>query len=160
LALQYAVKAQNDTSNPLGIAPSTLVFGTVPRALEFDPQSNDHRYQMMMTARGEYAQAISEERMRAALTSRPPPASSMMLNPGQDVLVWRENTGWVGSYMLSRVDGKTAYIHDKAGEPRPFSISKVKPFARPDASKTLGFISARQFDDLSRKVLRIMTFQC
>jgi hypothetical protein len=138
LALQYAVKAQNYTSKPRGIAPSTLVFGTVPRALDVDPQSNDNRYRMMTAARAEYAQEMSEERIRTALTSRPPPSSSIMLNPGKDVLVWRENTGWVGPYILSRVDGKTAYIHDKEGEPMLFSVSKVKPFARPDASKTFG----------------------
>jgi hypothetical protein len=72
--------------------------------------------------------------------SRLATASSMMLNAGQEVLVWRENFGWLGPNILSREDGKAAYVHDKAGEPRPFSVSKVKLFVTPGRTLAINYI--------------------
>jgi hypothetical protein len=102
---------------------------------------------MMAIAKSEYQEAIAKERLRTALESAPPSAADRALEPGGDVLVWREKKGWEGPYLLARVDGRTAFVHDRAGEPRPFSTSAVKPYVSPGSTE-LG--DSDQFSSVSR----------
>jgi hypothetical protein len=141
LALLYAVKARNDVANPKGLVPSMLVFGTMPRLFSNETDSevdsrtatNCERYKAMKSARDEMTKCIAQDKVQTALRSVPPPATTALCEPGQLVLVWRERGGWKGPFLLSRIEGKTAFVHDTAGEPRPFSVTHIKPFVTRDS---------------------------
>jgi hypothetical protein len=154
LALLYAIKARNDTSNAKGIVPSTLLFGTMPRILEDEPAGNLKRYQLMALARHEHAKHSLNAKIDTALRSRPAPASDFILVPGQTVYVWREKQGWKGPYLLHSVKDKICHVFDQAGAPRPFNISQIKPYHDPvqtyfsDLHSSLQGFATNSYDNL------------
>jgi hypothetical protein len=76
---------------------------------------------------------IAQDKVQTALSSVPLPETTTLFEPGQLVLVWREKGGWKGPLLLLRIEGKTAIVHDTAGEPRPFSVTQIKPFVTRDS---------------------------
>jgi hypothetical protein len=141
LALLYAVKSGNDVANLKGLVPSILVFGTMPRLLptEIDSEldsrtaTNHGRYEAMKSARKEMTECIAKDKAQTACNSVPPPASSLVFESGQLVFYWRDKSGWKEPFVLSRKEGKTAFIHDAAGDLRPFNITQIKPFVTKDS---------------------------
>jgi hypothetical protein len=83
LRLSITVKALNDTAGPVGLVPSLLVFGTLPRTpdapKEFPAQRA--RLQAMKTARAEYERLISIERIQRGLRKQITPAADRVYNP-------------------------------------------------------------------------------
>jgi hypothetical protein len=103
LALLYAVKARNDVANPKGLVPSMLVFGTMPRLFPTEKDSeldsrtaiNHERYEAMKPARKEMTECIAQDKVKTALNSVPPAASSYVLNLASSSL-----------FGVRKVDGK------------------------------------------------------
>jgi hypothetical protein len=131
LALSYAVKSGNDVANTKGLVPSILVFGTMQRLLPTETDSeldsrtatNHGRYEAIKSARKEMTECIAKDKVQTARNSVPPPASSYVFETGKLVIYWREKSGWKGPFVLSRKEGKTAFIHDTAGDHSPFNIT-------------------------------------
>jgi hypothetical protein len=95
--------------------------------------TNHERYEAMKSVRKEMTECISQDKVQTALNSVPPPASCYVFEPGQLVLFWREKGEWKGPFVLSRTEGRTAFIHDTAGDPRPFSVMQIKLFVTEDS---------------------------
>ena len=92
LALRISVKAINDTMGPEGLVPSLLVFGCLPRFSATDSNISDQkkRMQALKEARKEMSSIKAELRIRKALMSRAPRSTDIILEPEDQVRVFRE----------------------------------------------------------------------
>lgn len=154
IALSVSVKTLNDTLGPEGIVPTVLVFGDYPRLYTLSEElpsrlTNEQRAALVTTARKEMEKHMAELRLRRSLKHNPPPATDYILKPGDEVLVWREKLvehrigEFIGPFLVDSVDHatKTIFIRDsKVGAARPFNISQVKLYHRPE-NISFSFIS-------------------
>ena len=86
------------------------------------------RLQAIVDARLEMGRIVTEQRIARALKSKLPPAVTHNLNPGDNVLVFREKKKrWIGPYRVSRIEEKRIFITDGKST-RPFSITQVLPY--------------------------------
>ena len=99
LRLSTAVKALNDTNGVNGLVPSLLVYGCLPR-LSLNPEGADFpmqklRLTIIQNARMHAEAIVCRKRVEEAERHNTP-SSADKLQPGDLVLVWRENKGWQG----------------------------------------------------------------
>lgn len=91
-----ALKALNDTLCPEGLVPSGIVFGEFPSTLiytdgtAYPRASLESRAHIATAARKEMEQHMAKLKVNRALGHAVPPSSDILLNVGQNVLVWRE----------------------------------------------------------------------
>ena len=123
----------NDTMNSDGLVPSLLVFGSLPR---FPSSSSSHpkqseRMRALNMARLEMETITAELRIQQALRKNLPPASKVVLQPGQELLVYREkqNPNWTGPFKIIRLLDKQVFI-DRHGTEVQHSVSQVRPYVR------------------------------
>ena len=150
IILSVAVKAMNDTLGPEGLVPSALVFGEYP---EVNTISEPRTERMSLEARAELARAARKEmetqvakaRIKRALQYRVPPATDVVYQPGDLVLVWRENLiqnrigEWVGPHVVTGYESehKLVFVRDvKIGAARPFNVAQVKRYHHPEELAT------------------------
>ena len=102
MALQMAFKAVNDTAGPDGLVPTLLVYGALPRMVEYDAPSPSvaQRSAALKKAMSEIQKLRAKRLVTEALSARNGPSTTDIhdLALNSDVLVWREgNTGQPGS---------------------------------------------------------------
>jgi hypothetical protein len=87
VALRISVKAMNDTMNYDGLVPSLLVFGIMPRypGIRTELPAQAERMRALDVARTEMETITCELRLRKALTSSFPPASSQRYEIGEKI---------------------------------------------------------------------------
>lgn len=146
LILSLSVHAMNNTLGPEGLVPVALVFGEYPstRVLGEPPAqrlSLESRAKLAEAARNEMQYQMAKLRINRALRHQSPAAAHIAFEPGQNVLVWRENIianrigEWKGPYAVSTIDRqrKLIYVRDcHIGPARPFGIAQVKPYHTPE----------------------------
>ena len=98
MALQMAFKAINNTAGPDGLVPTLLVYGTLPRMVEYDTLSSTivQHSAALKKAMTEIQKLRAKRQVNNALNTRNGPSITdiheLILN--SDVLVWHEgNTG-------------------------------------------------------------------
>jgi hypothetical protein len=124
LALSCAVKAANDTMESEGIVPTTLLFGIIPRVADENLPSQSQRSKCIAAAREEMSRLMALLKGQRALRHQVP--RTQQFEPGKQVLVCREGPRkWVGPCVVSRVEGRTVYVHTHAGE-ISFSVTQLK----------------------------------
>lgn len=92
IALRCAAKGINDTMGPEGLVPSYLVFGVIPTfpAMKTQLPSQKDRMAAISAARIEMASISARLKIQYALRSRLPPATEYLIEPGDNVHVFRE----------------------------------------------------------------------
>lgn len=112
-ALRLAFNAMNNTLGPEGLTSSLLVFGTQPRfpPLNTALPKQSERMAALRNARAEMATITAELRVRKALMSKIPTAASYVINPGEQVWVYREtDKRYIGPHPVIRVEDKQVFI--------------------------------------------------
>ena len=142
MALQMAFKAVNDTAGPNGLVPTLLVYGALPRMVEYDAPSPTvaQRSAALKKAMAEIQKMRAKRQVTEALKTRNGPSTTEIhdLTINSDVLVWREgNTGqpgsWEGPYKLVAINGEDCVLALPRGN-TTFRSTSVKPFYVPDES--------------------------
>jgi hypothetical protein len=140
MALQMAFKAVNDTAGPDGLVPTLLVYGALPRMVEYDAPSPSvsQRSLALKKAMSEIQKLRAKRQVTDALNTRNGPSTANIheLALNSDVLVWREgNTGqpgsWEGPYKLVAVHDESCVIAMPRGN-TTFRSTSVKPFYETD----------------------------
>lgn len=92
IALRLAVKAANDTMGPHGYVPSRLIYGIEPAfpVVNSSLPAQNERMAAIETGKREMATITAENRIKQALRSKLPPATRYDINPGEEVLIYRE----------------------------------------------------------------------
>ncbi len=136
--LALSIKAINDCTGPKGLCPTLLVFGTMPQLPSPHKRTyseHSNRIRAAAAAREEYEKIVSSERIALAAKTRPPPATTRTIAPGDLVYVYRERAQkHTGPHMVASVNGKSVrrHIGDRNG-PRAFNIAQTKPSPLPNA---------------------------
>jgi hypothetical protein len=129
-AHRISVKAMNDTMNYDGLVPSLLVFGIMPRypGIRTELPTQAERMRALDVARTEMETITCKLRLRGALTSSIPSASSQAYTLGENILVYRdkETPHWQGPYRILAINEKQIFINNN-GKRVLHSISQVKP---------------------------------
>jgi hypothetical protein len=142
MALQMAFKAVNDTAGPNGLVPTLLVYGALPRMVEYDAPSPTvaQRSAALKKAMAEIQKMRAKRQVTEALKTRNGPSTTEIhdLTINSDVLVWREgNTGqpgsWEGPYKLVAINGEDCVLALPRGN-TTFRSTSIKPFYVPDES--------------------------
>jgi hypothetical protein len=136
MALQMAFKAINDTAGPDGLVPTLLVYGALPRMVEYDAPSPTvtQRSAALRKAMAEIQKLRAKRQVTDALNTRNGPSTTDIhdLTLNSDVLVWREgNTGqpgsWEGPYRLVAMNNESCVLALPHGN-TTFRSTSVKPF--------------------------------
>ncbi|KAI0997307.1 hypothetical protein K3495_g10881 [Podosphaera aphanis] len=127
-----AVKAVNDTAGPNGLVSTLLVFGSYPRIPSDQPAVTPDVKQRVMAiqkAMKEVRVIMDRRKVADALSMRngPNTLETAKLQPGDEVLVWRESGKWTGPYNLLCVSDDTCTVELQHG-PTAFRITSVKPY--------------------------------
>ena len=172
-----SVKAINDTRGPHGFVPSALVFGNYPPVRGYSEPPNRHpsledRAAVANTARKSFEKYVAEDRVQRALAHRPPAATNVTLEPGQEVLTWRERVvagrigEWTGPHIVDRIDHSRKLVYVRlmpADNITAFNIAQVKLYVRPDHAAdrvmTVLFNRLRHFSNPPRDVLHTTVLQ-
>ena len=133
ITLSLAIKAMNDSMNCDCLVPSLLVFGILsrfPSSSSSYPKQSE-RMRAITMARLEMETITAELCIQQALLKNLPPASKLVLQSGQKVLVYREkeNPHWTGPFKIVRLLDKQVFI-DRNGTEVQHSVSQIKPYVR------------------------------
>lgn len=130
-ALSVAVHAMNNTSGPVGLAPTLLVFGIVPQMPTGLSDLPDQRERMkaMKKARDEMVKLAASSRLRTAVSRDVPAVATNELRVGMDVLYYRERpvNKWTGPFRIVAGDNKRVWIDDH-GKLKQVSVDKLKEY--------------------------------
>ena len=141
LALSMAVWAMNQTAGPRGLSPILLVFGIHPRmpVSPADLPNHRERCKALVEARADMSKQIARDRLDRALRTQVPHAAAANINPGIDVLVYREKPvdKWEGPYRVISCSSKQVWL-DVNNKAKMFSIDKVKEYLPPPVTGTDG----------------------
>jgi Reverse transcriptase (RNA-dependent DNA polymerase) len=151
LALQFSVKASNDTANADGLVPSLLVFGVLPRfpIAPADLPDQGMRMAAIQAARAEMEQIVCAKRIQRALASRSPTCISSQIRAGMLVLVFREKfKTFVGPFDVFKVDDKQAWIAGEDGVMVQYHISQLKPYVEPADTSADDSVFLASFSDM------------
>ena len=139
IALRLAVKASNDTLGPDGYVPSRLVYGVDPALPVVNARHPAQRERMeaLDTAKREMATITAENRIKQALRSKLPPATRYDIQPGDNVLVYREKEKeWMGPHRVARICKKEVFV-DWEGKEKHFNLAQVLPMPREQENREL-----------------------
>jgi hypothetical protein len=130
-----AIKAVNDTAGPDGLVPTLLVFGTYPQMATTNTPSLTvtERGKAITKAIKQIAELHTKRQVTDALRqqNRPNISDTLDVLIGGDVLVYKEDKGWKGSYTLVSNDGQTCTVTLLSG-PTRFRITSVKRYYSED----------------------------
>lgn len=129
LVVRLAVKAMNDSMGPEGLVPSLLVFGIMPRFPSTNSRLPGHRERMeaIRIANAEMATITAEMRIRQALRAKTPASADYVINPGDNVRVFRESDKrFLGPYRVVQVEGKQIFI-ERDGKRVQHNIDQIIP---------------------------------
>lgn len=136
LIIDYANLAMSHTIGPEGFTPAILAFGAQPRLpigeYTQQPQTVINRMDLMTTARREYEAIVSQLRIRRVMNTAGPNEAFIEINPGDEVLVYREKNGWQGPYTFLYRDGRLSIVLDEKGREHLFHSTMLKPYQRPN----------------------------
>jgi hypothetical protein len=109
-----AIKAVNNTVGPDSLVPTLLVFGTYPWITTTDTLSltvTEHS-KAITKAMKQIAELYAKRQVTDVLRQQNSPNISDTLDVliGEDVLVYREDKGWKGLYILVLNDGQTCTV--------------------------------------------------
>ena len=138
-------KATNDTLGPEGIVPSALVFREFPSLRSFQgpviPRpSPAERASAAQNARRLMAKYLAQSSVKRAMHHQTPQAADRTYQPGDEVLIWRENIDenrigqCLGPYKVISFDAsaRIVLVQKEINYPyERYSIMQVKPFLRP-----------------------------
>jgi hypothetical protein len=131
LSLRFACKALNDTANSLGLVPSLLVYGVLPRFPMSRTELPDQQTRMaaMATARTEMETWVAQQRITTALHRQPPPAADYVFSVNDSVWVFREtNSSYVPAVVHSLDEtGKMVIVRHANGSLVRYSRHQLKP---------------------------------
>jgi len=131
MALALAVFVMNQTEGPSGLSPMLLRFGVSPLVpiRPVDLPGHRERSKAMAEARLEMVKCIAKARLDAALRNKVTSGTMVDVQPGIDVLVFREvpDKKWEGPYKVVGVSGKKVWLDEKQ-RIRMYSITKVKVY--------------------------------
>lgn len=152
-ALSIAVAAMNQTAGPRGLVPTLLVFGIVPRmpVAPLSLPAQRERMQAIVRARQEMQAQVARTRVRAALAAPVPAAADRDVNPGDQVLVYREPPvdQWVGPHVVVAQRDKSVWLAVD-GSIKQYSTDKIKAYCPTPATvplaQTQGDTSGRSAD--------------
>jgi hypothetical protein len=131
IILQMIVKAINDTVGPDGLVLILLIFGAYPRMHAMDPPAPSiiQRAIAIEKAMTEIRKFRAERQMADVLNIRNGsiviPIHDLSIN--SDVLIWRENKKWIGSFKLLGIEDETCRIV-LSSESTDFRITVIKSF--------------------------------
>ena len=135
-ALRCAVKGVNDSMGPEGFIPTLLVYGTMPNfpVRNITQPKQRERMVALAAARSEMATITADLRVSRALRAKLPPATRYDLVPGDNVLVYREETShrgrragkYVGPFRISKIRDKQVFVIRPDGEAQ-YSVTQVIP---------------------------------
>ena len=132
LIVDYANLAMSHTVGPERHTPAILAFGAQPRLpigqYAQQPQTVINRMDLMSTARREYEAIVAQLRICRAMNTAPPKESVVNVNPGDEILVYRENTGWEGPFTFLYRDGRLSVVLDDKGHEHRFHSTMIKPY--------------------------------
>eukprot|EP00171_Calliarthron_tuberculosum_P002038 IDg2038t1 len=139
-ALQYAVKAINDSVGPDGLVPTLLVCGALPRlGLPTDKPAAGtfERAIAVRKASEQMSRHFAQRQVRDALnTPNGPNVQSIHEAPlGSHVLVYRiKKDKWEGPFSLLHIDGETCTVLCPDGQ-KTFRTTVVKPYKYPQENQ-------------------------
>lgn len=136
--LQMAVKACNDSTGLDGLVPTLLVYGAYPRLSPEDAPTatTQERAAAVKKATEAVTAARARDIVNRALSTRNGPNTSSLheMQPGRNVLVWREKGdsarqkgAWTGPFKLLSISGETCTVQLASGRTE-FRSTVVKPF--------------------------------
>lgn len=129
-----AVKAMNDTISEKDLFPSLLVFGITPRfpIISTNVPTQAERMKIMASAKMEMNAIIAEKRVQAAVPRQIPPATDLVYQMVDEVLVFIEKEGnWIGLFVVMHVRGRMITIHHREETyPQTFNAFELKPYYR------------------------------
>ena len=143
--LAMSVKAMNDTLDPEGCVPSTLVFGEYPAPIlsGFERArmgTLEDRSRIVEAARKEMERHMASGRLKRALKHKVPSPADMPFDVDDKVLVWREKIvnnrigEWVGPFTVESFDPRRKVVHVRdvtVGPAKPFRFAQVKRYLSP-----------------------------
>ena len=125
------VKVVNDLAGPEGLIPTLLVYSAFPRMVEANPPalSIQQRATAIRKAMVEVARVRAKMQVNNAIHTRNGPITESLheLPPNSKVLVYREEGGWKGPYILIGIAGETYKVQLLSG-PTDFRTTVVKPY--------------------------------
>lgn len=134
VTLSLAVAAMNQTAGPRGLSPTLLVLGIVPRMPVAPlplPAQRDRAY-ALATALTQMQGLVASARLRKALVAPVPAAAGADIEPGMEVLLYRERpvNQWVGPYVVTARKDKMAWLAID-GHLKAFRVDKLKKMRPP-----------------------------
>lgn len=150
LALSLSVKGVNDVAGPDGITPSLLTFGSLPSMrtphedIKMKPDQAT-RQSLIHQATEEMEKIMAQNRINRAMKHSIPAASKEFFQPGDSVLIWRENVissrigEWLGPFTVTKSDMKRKLVWASDHSRKPFSITHVKHYHPPDQCAEMFF---------------------
>lgn len=137
--LAMAVAAVNQTAGTGGLTPTLLVFGVIPRmpVAPIRVPSQQDRSAALITARKEMAAQVARTRVRTALSTPVPADADRDVQPGTQVLVYREPPvdSRQGPYTVVVQTNKTVSVAVD-GQLKTFAIDRIKAYKSPTAEAT------------------------
>lgn len=146
LALAFSVKAMNGTLGREGPVPSALVFREYPRPFKGSETPGTRitlaeRSNVAQTTGTEMSKLMAKVRISRALKHSVPSAADQQYNPGDEVLVWRENLisnklgEWIGPFDVTQFNAKHKLVfvrEAKIGVACFFNFIQVKRYHDPE----------------------------
>jgi len=117
MALALALFVMNQTAGPSGLSPMLLLFGVNPPVpvKPVDLPGHRERSKAMAHERLEMVKCVAKARLDAALRNKVSSGTMVDVQPGMDVLVFREvpDKKWEGPYKVVGVSGKKVWLDGK-----------------------------------------------
>lgn len=146
ILVDYANIVISHTMGPEGFTPALLAFGAEPRIpipnLSQVPVSVNQRMAVAEIARREYENIVAKMRVQKAMSSPTPNERFLMINPGENVLAYREKKGWQGPYNFISNTGKLALVVDNNNKQHTFHVTQIKPY--PQLPELIDLLTAKQ----------------
>lgn len=138
--LQIAVKVVNDTAGPNELVPMLLVFGVYLRMTERNALSPivAERGRAVRKAMDEVRKCHALCKISDALNTRNGPNTLHVydLPLNVEVMVWRDNKGWQGLFIMLGMDRESCLIGFPDGLARIFRSTRIKVFLWDDRELT------------------------
>lgn len=168
LAPASSVKGMNDALGAEGLVSLALVFGEYSKAytrseVPLLQRTLEEGAQVAAVVRHKMKRQMAETNAKRAFLYKTPKATDFIFQPGDKVLVWRENivnhgiSEWLGPSIVAQVDEskKKPYVkHKRPGAPRPLKIVQFKRYL------TLEVFAHYLIRDIGEKLHRFRSNAC
>ena len=131
IGVKLSIKAMNDTEGDNGLVPSLVAFGIVPRfpIISSDIPTQKERMLAPSRAQMEMNAVVAQRRILAALTRSIPAATDLVLEIGQEILVYQERSKeWIGPATITGIREKIVDVKSNDGQwHKTMNMQQVKP---------------------------------